>query len=499
MTTDLILQAERSRIAALSSLDATAQDKLGQFFTPAQAAILIASLPRLPDRGECRVLDPGAGSGMLSAALVSRILTEKPDLAVNLVAVECDGRILPYLHETLEACKVASVGRLTFEIIEGDFIMMATGLGADSRLEDYDLIIQNPPYGKLALHSPHRTALRRTGLDAPNMYAAFLALGTAALRQNGQLVAITPRSFCNGPYFGVFRSNLLDQIALDKVHVFESRSTVFADTGVLQENVILSGTKNGSRGSVTISVSKGHEDNVSCRTVPYSEVVHEGDSNRFIRIMADEEDLKISEAMATLPCTLEELEIEVSTGRVVDFRSRDSLLIEESFDAYPLIYPGNLRGGGFNWPRKDIRKAQWFTPKNSKDRELLVPEGWYCVVKRFSAKEERRRIVASAWSPIEIPGPIAFENHLNIFHENGKGLDEETARGLTLWLNSSLVDRFFRIFSGHTQVNATDLRSMRYPTRDFLRQVGQYDGPMPSHADIDNIVAIDTPGNRIHS
>ena len=34
------------------------------------------------------------------------------------------------------------------------------------------------------------------------------------------------------------------------------------------------------------------------------------------------------------------------------------------------------------------------------------------------------------------------------------------------------VDEQFRRFSGHTQVNATDLRLMKYPSRDILTRLG---------------------------
>jgi adenine-specific DNA-methyltransferase len=489
VTDDLLTQAEQNRTEALGSLDATTQSALGQFFTPARAAALIASMPRLPETGQVRLLDPGAGSGMLSAALVARVLTERPDLSVHVVAVECDHLVVPYLRKTLEACSLAGNGRVTFDIIEGDFIMAATGLDADPRLVEHDLVIQNPPYAKLAASSAHRIAVRKAGVDAPNLYAAFLALGAAGLKPGGQLVAITPRSFCNGPYFSAFRSYLLDHITLDRVHAFESRSIVFAETGVLQENLIFSGTKDGAQGSVTLSVSNGHEDEAAQRSVAYQDVVHPDDPHRFIRIAANADDIETAEVMLALPCTLKELGVEVSTGRVVDFRSRSALLTEPTPTAHPLIYPGNLRGGGFEWPRQSIRKAQWFAPVEAKGKELLLPEGWYCVVKRFSAKEERRRIVASAWSPREVPGPVAFENHLNVFHVKGAGLDEETARGLTVWMNSTLVDRFFRMFSGHTQVNATDLRSIRFPTRDALRRIGQGTGPLASQADVDQLVS----------
>lgn len=486
---DLVTQAERNRVAALSRLAPTTQDSLGQFFTPARAAALIASMPRLPeDDGRLRALDPGAGSGMLSAALAARVIEECPNLGLHIVAVECDGTVLPHLVDTLEACSAAGDGQVTYQVVKADYITASTGIGADQRLTGFDLVIQNPPYGKLAASSAARAAVRQIGADAPNLYAAFLALAAAALNPGGQLIAITPRSFFNGPYFGLFRSYLLDQIALDRVHVFESRSTVFADTGVLQENVIFSGTKGGEREQILLSTSNGHEDAVSRRDVTYAAVVRPDDPHRFIRIATKDEDIEVAEKVLSLPETLASLGITVSTGRVVDFRARDCLLSEADEGAVPLIYPGNIRDGLVSWPREN-RKPQWFLPVTDKDEKLLVPEGWYCVVKRFSAKEERRRIVAAVWSPHHAPGPVAFENHVNVFHVRGEGLDRDTAFGLSMWLNSSLVDKFFRTFSGHTQVNATDLRTMPFPDEESLRRLGMLaPEQLPGQTEIDSIV-----------
>lgn len=494
MTTDrgqfvgLLDHAERNRLAALAGLDPRSRERLGQFFTPARAAVLIAAMPRLPDRGMLRVLDPGSGSGMLSAALVARALAESADLTVQVVAVETDAAVVPYLRDTLGACAVAGDGRVSVEVVATDFITASTGVTADTRLSGFDLVIQNPPYAKLAASSAARAAVREVGADAPNLYAAFLALGAAALAPGGQLVAITPRSFCNGPYFGSFRRYLLAQLALDRVHVFESRGTVFADTGVLQENVIISATRDGAHSSVVLSSSDSHHDDATHRTVPYSDVVQADDPHRFIRITTGDADVETAERMLSLPGTLTDLGVTVSTGRVVDFRSRECLLDDALAGAVPLIYPGNVRGGRVSWPLA-IRKPQWFLPAADKDTRLLVPQGWYCVVKRFSAKEERRRIVAAVWSPEATPGPVAFENHLNVFHTGGAGLDPDIARGLSLWLNSTLVDRYFRTFSGHTQVNATDLRTLRFPDPSTLLALGALAGDrLPGQNEIDALV-----------
>jgi adenine-specific DNA-methyltransferase len=92
--------------------------------------------------------------------------------------------------------------------------------------------------------------------------------------------------------------------------------------------------------------------------------------------------------------------------------------------------------------------------------ELLVPKGTYVLVKRFTSKEESRRVVAAVYAPERIDAEqVGFENHLNYFHRKGGGLPVTLAKGLAAFLNSTLVDLFFRQFSGHTQVNATDLRN----------------------------------------
>jgi adenine-specific DNA-methyltransferase len=490
---ELMERAERRRVHVSTDLGlAGTRSTEGQFFTPARAAALVASMPTIPS-GLVRVLDPGAGSGMLSAAFVARCLAESPATRIEIVAVERDPAVVPALQETLEDCERAaraSNAVVTSTVLVGDFIDLSTSLLSHPALSksDFDLVIQNPPYAKLARSSPQRRALRDSGVEAPNLYAAFIALGLNALRPGGQLVAITPRSFCNGPYFGQFRRHLLERLSLDRLHVFESRSSVFKDTEVLQENVVFSGTLGGTREAVILSVSTGHDDDITARSVPCREVVHPDDAQQFIRIATQDEDIATAERLMALPRSLSDLEVVASTGRVVDFRSRHCLLDQPAGEALPLIYPGNLRDGRVIWPRA-IRKPQWFCPTDSRESAMLMPEGWYCVVKRFSAKEERRRVVAATWSPDSQPGPVAFENHINVLHSNGAGLEREMALGLCLWLNSSLVDHFFRTFSGHTQVNATDLRWLRYPSIRVLHRLGDLaPGQLPTQDAVDELV-----------
>ncbi len=493
----LLARTEDRRIRAGAELStAPERVRLGQVFTPARAAALIAEMPRLPRSGTLRVLDPGAGTGSLTAALVARILREVPGLQVEVVAAEIDPTAASHLDETLVDCArvAASQGtQVTAHVLRADLIAEATGLGRDSGhlAAPFDLVIMNPPYRKLAAQSTERQALLAEGVDCPNLYAAFLAIGVQALTPGGQIVAITPRSFANGPYFGAFRRFFLEHMALRQVHVFESRSIVFADSDVLQENIIFCATRSGDRGQVVLSVSRGHIDEASSRSVTYAEIIKPGDPNQFIHIPASETDASTTDMFAGLPCGLPELNIQVSTGRVVDFRAREHLRDKPATDTVPLIYPSNLRDGRVHWPLP-IRKPQALATCPD-TRKLLLPNERYVVVKRFSAKEERRRVVAAIYDPEDVNADdVGFENHLNVFHYMGRGLQANVAAGLCLWLNSTAVDQFFRTFSGHTQVNATDLRSMRYPSTDQLTSLGTAlgQGAGPDQQKIDSLVAV---------
>ncbi|MYU48303.1 hypothetical protein GTV15_19155 [Streptomyces sp. SID7803] len=98
--------------------------------------------------------------------------------------------------------------------------------------------------------------------------------------------------------------------------------------------------------------------------------------------------------------TLADLGLSVSTGKVVDFRNRESLTHNLEVDeVVPMVYQANVRGGQIEWPQSPpAKKPQGFSPPVPRPaRKLLLPEGHYVVIKRFSAKEEKRRVVAGVW------------------------------------------------------------------------------------------------------
>jgi len=396
---------------------------------------------------------------------------------VEVDAFELDRGLIAHLSKTLD--KYTQGGNFFGNIHEEDFIHAAveslSGTLFSRPLERYTHAILNPPYKKINSQSAHRLALRRVGIETVNLYSAFVALAVAEATPGGQIVAIIPRSFCNGPYYRPFRDFILERGAIRHLHLFESRNKAFKDDEVLQENLIIRLERGGQQGPVTVSNSTDDRfSDLTTHEYPFDRIVFPDDPERFIHVPTSPGQNAI-ELSSAIRYTLADLGVKVSTGPVVDFRLKAHLCDMPGPGAVPLLYPGHFSGGGTTWPIEGMKKPNAIE-RNADTEKWLYPNGFYCVVRRFSSKEEKRRIVASVVEPGVFGDVLAlgFENHLNLFHENKRGLPEPLARGLAVFLNTTAVDEQFRRFNGHTQVNATDLRLMKYPSRDALIQLGKW-------------------------
>jgi adenine-specific DNA-methyltransferase len=494
----LIELVDLFRLDASRKTDAQRRAKYGQYFTPAKVARLMASMFEARP-SSIRLLDAGAGVGSLTTALVAEAVSwEQPPQEILITAYETDSRLIEYLESSLDACRTeCSRNNIRFnsEVLNEDFIEAGTdilaGKLASSGQRSFNQIILNPPYRKINTDSETKELLRTVGIETSNLYTAFISICVALLEQGGELVAITPRSFCNGPYFKAFRKAFLDVMSFRQVHLFESRDLAFQDDQVLQENIIFHTvkTRNRSRNVLIVSSAGAEDEWEKVREVRHDQLVRPEDPDLFIHIVPDDVAHDIARQMMSLTSTLADLGITVSTGRVVDFRAKDHLRMELGNNTVPLIYPVNLRDGFVKWPVKSSRKPQALA-NHPETESLLVPAGFYVIAKRFSAKEERRRIVAAVYDPASVKAAtVGFENHLNYYHQNGGGLTGHVAKGLSMFLNSTVVDSYFRQFSGHTQVNATDLRSLKYPALKELERLGREVGSVfPNQNELDNLV-----------
>ncbi len=476
----LLAEGAVIRSAARAGLVSDRQVALGQYFTPMWVARLMAEMCET-NGSSVRVLDAGAGAGTLFTALAARILARgdgRRSLAIT--AFELDPALRPFLERSARAVRRACEARRVrcdIELRQEDFVEWGTRAALGDLFSErrmFDAAILNPPYGKLGAGSDQRRRLDRLGIAAPNLYAAFLGLAVGAVRPGGIVVAIVPRSFCNGTYFKRFRRHLLDSARIERVHLFANRDRAFGQDSVLQENVVLALRKRPAKVSrVSLSFSAGSEnDPLWSRRADPCEIVRPGDPDLFIHLPPDAWNTRLSQAMEGLPRSLDDLGLSVSTGPVVSFRLRKWFARpDDAKPVVPFLHPINVRDLVVRWPVAG-RKPQALSAEDETE-SVLVPSGWYVVTRRFSSKEEKRRVVASVIDPSFAEADrYAIENHLNYFHRAGEPLDRDRALGLATYLNSLFVDGCFRQFSGHTQVNATDLRRLRYPTGASLSRLG---------------------------
>ncbi|MDR3571255.1 MAG: Eco57I restriction-modification methylase domain-containing protein, partial [Candidatus Pacebacteria bacterium] len=369
--------------------------------TPISVAEFMASLFADVPLQAYRVLDPGAGSGALSRAFLDRVAKDsaRPS-ATEVTAFELDMSCHPLLESMF--VQFASTLGVRWRVVGGDFIEHAVKqilLGSGG----YTHAILNPPYKKINSGSAHRLALREVGIETVNLYSAFVALAVNLLEPGGQLVAIIPRSFCNGPYYRPFRRFVLDRAAIRRLHLFGSRTKAFKSDDVLQENIIIVLERGAKQGAVTVSNSTDDSfADLTTHTHPFDRIVLPSDPEYFIHVPTSTGRHAIELAPA-VRYSLADLGLQISTGPVVDFRMRDHTRDMPEQGSVPLLYPIHFTGHVTEWPKIGIKKPNAIQ-RNRDTERWLYQSGFYCVVRRFSSKEEKRRIVASVVDPSSFPG-----------------------------------------------------------------------------------------------
>jgi adenine-specific DNA-methyltransferase len=167
--------------------------------------------------------------------------------------------------------------------------------------------------------------------------------------------------------------------------------------------------------------------------------------------------------------------MEISTGKVVPFRATEYLLYEGDIEngAAPLIWMNSIRDSQIIWPMYKNRKPQYIKIQDE-TLPLLNKNGNYVLLRRFSAKEEKKRLNSSPYLKELIKSKyIAFENHVNFIYRPRGTISRSEALGISAILNSSYLDGFFRISNGNTQVSATEIRDMPLPDLGLIQKIGE--------------------------
>jgi adenine-specific DNA-methyltransferase len=489
----------------------------GQFFTPSIVARYMANVSGAL-HNQARVLDPGAGVGILSCAICESALIQGLS-GLSIVAYESDPVLhtlcqftLNYARDFLQEHGV----KLYIELYQHEFIeAMAEQMTQASRWSrglrpehPFDLAILNPPYFKVNQKDTRARLVKNIAEGRTNMYTMFMSLAASSLRVGGRYVSITPRSFASGAYFRHFRRQFFAAITPELIHLFDSRRAAFENAQVLQENIILAGVKKGAASvdqpSVTISHSQGLSDlsHPLIQQAPLNIIIDDRQKDPVLHLAVSDIDTHILQIFRRWNATLATYGLEISTGPVVPFRSSDILASVDKVKrgkAVPLLWLQHVHRMHVAWPLENFEKPQGVLCQAS--QKLFVKNATQVILRRFSAKEEPRRITAAVL-PDRAFGTdqIALENHLNHLYRPSGTLTYEEAVGIAAFLNSTLVDRYFRITNGNTQVNATELRKLPLPPWERLARIGERVAALEDGQDHDAMeqIVMEVLGEDLH-
>lgn len=449
---------------------------IGQFFTPKEIAKYMANYMSIKKR-LIRILDPGAGSGILSCSILYEILENNIVNEVYVDLYEIDSEIIELLENNLCEMKILyeeSGKKLIYTIKQVDFISFNSDKWKENSFSGkYDIVISNPPYRKIRKSDNESKLMNSIVYGQPNIYFIFMAMAIKLLKNNGQFIFITPRSYFCGSYFIEFRKWFLSNVNINNIDILDSRKNSFDEENVLQETVIINGFKNTNQKD-HIKVSKINRfdlrNKVNSLNVEKN-IVFEGKNNFYIKAPTNKDEYNSLKFIEKWTQSLESLDIKVSTGKVVPFRCEKYLSndIYSSKDGAPLIWDINLKSGFFSWPVYYKRKYQVIYKESDTVENLN-----YLFIKRISSKEEKRRIqIVQYYKSMLDTDKIGIENHINYMYKVNGQLDKLEMIGLYIIFNSIIIDNYFKVLCGSTQVNATEINSMKLPSKEDIISLGK--------------------------
>jgi len=423
------------------------------------------------DWSSARILDPACGGGAFLAPVALKILSKlgnsQPKNTIEHIETHLKGYELDsfgaWMTQTfLEAAlknEITAAGRRLKPLI---LVCNSLDLEMLPESERFDLVIGNPPYGKVKLTPDLREKYKRSLFGHANLYGLFTELALNLAKENGIIGYLTPTSFLSGEYFKNLRSLIREESALKEINFVNFRKGVFED--VLQETMLATYQKCSAkivRESVLVNQLEtlpDHELNVTTigsfnlpegAEMPWV-LPRKADCSRYVY------------AMQNMTSNLSKWGYSISTGPLVWNRHKKQLLVKKGKNTFPIIWAESISPEGrFFWKAEKKNHVPYFKCQDS-DTHLIVSRPCL-LLQRTTAKEQHKRLIAGLLDQqfIDDHDGVVVENHLNmIIPEDNPLISIEV---LSAFLNSRAVNEAFRNISGSVAVSAYELESMPLP------------------------------------
>jgi hypothetical protein len=376
------------------------------------------------------------------AAWMSQVLTE---IRVLKLEVLCNRRLPKIIH----------VGNALEYLLENE--------------RQYDLVIGNPPYGKINLPEKTRRVYQRSLYGHANLYGLFTDLALRISKPDAVIAYVTPTSFLAGQYFKLLRKLLADEAPPAVVDFVNQRDGVFED--VLQETVLVVFKKKRRKPETAINVINANKTGgISVNRI--SRCVIDGASDMPWLFPRTKTQQALLDRAVRMSNRLPKCGFTVCTGQLVWNRHKNQLRGLPNGKTAPLIWAESvLPDGTFRF--KSVRPNHKPFFELLPNQEYLVTKQECVLVQRTTAKEQHRRLISAVMPKAFLDhygGWTVIENHLNIVKPT-----EDTRVSLEVisaLLNSHTVDQVFRCMSGSVAVSAYELNALPLPDIQDLDALG---------------------------
>ncbi len=454
--------------------------RLGRLFTKKDSARLMASMLNIDEsKTAFTVLDPGAGTGILSAAAVEEICRKAPNCKqIFLTCFETCRDFIPMLEDNLERirkkCRHDYDVKLYVTIYEENYIIDSkkhyTVTFFDEIEDKYDIIIANPPTELYEKSSDE--AQSAGGVTQVKISAAFLFARMASkhLEDGGQLVIMLPTTYATASQLTSLRQEMAEKLALNKIHLFIGKQKNFKRATPLKKSFIISYEKGEKPEKIAITTSEDNGKNITALPLLSYDFVVDSE-NGMLTLPKSVEDTKIVTYISDFPETLSSLGLKMSTGLVIDSKCEGLLFTEPIKASVPLIRSAAMKNGIIDFPQPI--KRQYIAPINpsliQKNKNLII-------IKRVPAKSDERFVNSAIYLASQLPAfkYISTHNKINFIDTKDKN-SEMCARlvfGLYALLNSTIYDRYISIVSKSKQINSKEMRSLPLPPRNIIENIG---------------------------
>lgn len=448
---------------------------LGAFYTPAS---LNKRLLDLAEEGgvdwtTARVLDPASGGGAFLLEAASRMRSaldgSEPafvlaQLGARLSGMEIDPHAAALSQVALEiflSDLIDVSGRAAPKFVEvGDTLEVTTS-------PKFDLVVGNPPYGRVRLSAEQRERFARSLYGHANLYGLFTDVALRWAKPGGLIAYLTPTSVLGGQYYTALRRLLASEAPPEAIDFVHARRGVFED--VMQETLLALYRKGGEQRPFQVHYLNVDNER-EARLTKNGKVTLPDESSAPWLAPRQPEHVGIIKAAARMPARLSDWGYRVSTGPLVWNRFKPQLRERAVRGALPLVWAEAVTADGrFIFRAEKKNHAPYFKVEVGDD--WLVVDQPSVLVQRTTAKEQPRRLIAAELPQefVDKHGGVIVENHLNMVRATSSA--KVCAAAVAAVLNSDVVDQLFRCISGSVAVSAFELEAIPLPPASEMKKI----------------------------